>query len=343
MSASNHCHHWDAGVLLKALAMALAVLVPAAPAVAGRVEVPIYGGQVGGPVRVWVTLQIGDSAPIKAALDTGSVGLTVLRSAIPEGTELAEGPVSDAAFGSGDVLHGRVSRAAVALDGAAAADMPLLVVDSVGCVPQKPQCDAGKLAFADYRLMSEGAAGVGFQALLGIGLGNSTIGHPLTSIDVSRWIVDLPMRDDNHLGRLILDPTDAEVEGFQLFHSETAFVGPLGTLGGAFPGCITLQSSGERLCLPICFDTGATSLDLQSRDQRLFQRLQSAGKFSLEFGQGANRLAFDLALPPIFFQLDPPGEDRRSPRQALFAGLHPYLRYKVLYDYTNDQVGLKPH
>ena len=339
-------------IWLSGLAALLVVLFSMSPGVAvagstpsmtNRLELPLHFKFINGTARLWTPISIGGSRTVEATIDTGSVGLLVLPSAITDTANLPNLGGFRSSFGGGDSLIGLKTHATIAFgENGASADVPFGYITSAECIPQKPDCPAGKSAFQDYLIANEGLPGVGFKAILGVGMGSSTIGHPLTSIGVSRWIVVIPIPGIKDVGRLILNPDDADLAGFKIFDAGIAFAEPQGVLTGAFPGCLLVRGTGERLCVPICLDTGAAGLTLVTEDEQQFRRVQAGGQFTFEFGNGSDKLSFDLDIPPVGFTLAAPEPDPESPRNLLFAGIRPYLFYEVLYDSNNKQVGLKP-
>ena len=334
-----------------ALAAAVTVLIPlmnAGPLAAkgladgARAEVPIHFKFIEGTARMWVPISIGGSEPIEAILDTGSVELLVLRAALPGLGDVVEEGSFRSSFASGDSLSGVKTRGALTIGGTDGnTDVPFGLIDRVECLPNKTDCPGGHVAFEDYGIAGEGVAGQGFKAILGIGMGNSATGNPLTAVGVSRWIVVIPIPGVRDTGKLILNPSDVDLAGFQVYDSATAVVGPQSELDGAIPGCLLIRSTGERICMPICFDTGAAGLILVTRNNGEFQRVQSGGQFTFEFGSEESKLSFDLDVPPVGFSQAAPEPDLRSPRHLLFAGIRPYLFYEVFSDPGNNQVGLK--
>ncbi len=345
----RNCGTWVAQTLNSIQLAVFGLLVLAsAPALAQntapltqRLELPMHYRFINGTARLWVSISIGSGTAVEALLDTGSVGLLALSTAIADTGDLPDLGAFQTSFGSGDTLIGRQTHAEVSL-GDASADMPFAVITATDCIAQRPDCAANKMSFDDYRIANEGIVGEGFKAILGIGPGRSTAGHPLASIGVSRWIVIIPIPGRQEVGKLILNPDDSELAGFKMLDAGVAFSGPQGMVGGAFPGCLIVRSTGEQVCGPMCLDTGAAGLALVTPDKRQFKRVQAGAQFTFQFGGEEDKLRFDIDIPPVGFTLLPDEPDPKSPRQILFAGIRPYLFYEVLYDSDNAHVGLKP-
>ena len=341
-------HSWVATTLKNALPVVCGLLATAATPVlaqdAGqltqRVELPIRFKIVSGATRMWVPVSIGGSRTIEAIIDTGSVGMSVMSSVLDDTSDLPDLSAYQVSFGSGDNLHGRNTHGTVTL-GDTTADMPFAVITTAGCLPDKPECPSGKVPFEDFGLAGEGVPGEGFKAILGIGLGSSTSGHPLTSIGVTSWLIDIPIPGISEVGKLILNPDDADREGFKMIDAGVAFLDPDSVVGGSLPGCLTVRETSERVCGPIILDTGADALVMVTKNKPLFKRLEAGGQFDFEFGDSEDRLGFTIAIPPKGVQLQTPAPDLRAPRQILYAGVRPYGTFTVLYDAANNQVGLK--
>src|SRR6202042_1623596 len=115
-------------------------------------------------------------------------------------------------YASGSRYEGIVGEARVTI-GAAHGTGPVHLIRSIGCFAYLPHCPASRTTLEKYGIASDGLPGEGFKAILGVDMAPGRVGNPLRFLGASRWIVELP-RPDEANGRLILNPTDAELEGY---------------------------------------------------------------------------------------------------------------------------------
>ena len=229
--------------LQKGLTLLLAVITVAPLALAAetppRVEVPIYQTVLSdGAVRYWIPVAVGGNGPVRAMLDTGSFGLRILAQATPPNSYTTTGVQRTYAFQSGASLHGIIAEAVVDIGGAAAqAPIPIQVVQSVNCVPNKPACPVSKVSARDYLIGGDGLAGEGFPAIIGLSLRSAGVvpaaNNPLGLIGVRTWIITLPLPGDAEPGQMVLNPGRAETARFKLFQMPRQ---PAGGAGGGAGG-----------------------------------------------------------------------------------------------------------
>lgn len=309
----------------------------------GRSEVAIH--QVTrnrGARRFSVSVRVG-ARSIEAGLDSGSTGLRILPGVLSATDARIGSKKSTYFFGSGVRLSGVVGRARLTL-GALSGTVDLQLVESVGCTQKKPHCAAAHLPLERFGLMGSGMAGAGFKAILGVSMapaGPAGIPNPLVSMGVRRWIVELPRSADGRTGRLILNPTDAEVRAYVMFP----------VLGGSSPehgahdairACIVNKRTLATACGWLNMDTGAGGI--QVVNSHLRHPWRSGTPAVLVFGEGrAPHLVEHLVA----------GERSEASRMslktsakvdgvAIRAGIVPYLAFSVLYDPEHGRIGLKP-
>jgi hypothetical protein len=214
---------------------------------------------------------------------------------------------------------------------------------SASCKPERPKCGAAGVKLADYRIASAGIAGKGFQAILGIGIGSDRDPNPLLEAGAKRWIIEVPEIGSKAPGRLILNPDDKDLFGFYFsslsLHSSQLKM----AYRSSIDGCLIARKSGERLCGPILFDTGSTSLDLMIEDDAKFARFHNARYYTLEFGEGKQKLSWQFeALARAVAQLTPEHAGAQPGQILISAGMPPCIHFRVLYDYERDTIALKP-
>ncbi len=240
--------------------------LPAAAQTAERVEVPITQTQLSdGNIRYSVPVSFGGSTGVMAMLDTGSSGLRVLSKALAAPQSEDTGVVRDYHFQSGIVLHGSLVKTIVSV-GDATTSEPVVIqnVQEVKCGEMRPNCPVSKMDADSYGIGGDGVPNQGFQAILGLSLHHPQAalfaGNPLTSMGGRSWIVELPLPGDSNPGRLIINPTAAERQGFKM---SSAGKGPAPSAGAGgpdlsqlnhFPLCTTKATH----CPSVKLDTGSS-------------------------------------------------------------------------------------
>lgn len=328
-----------AGLLLLLLAALPVTALSAEPA--GRTEVPITGVvQTGGVMRYTVPVTVGGQ-PVTAMLDTGSAGLHLMPQAVKTDAYRISERDTQASYGSGVRLKGKLARADVSIGGAASVTATVEIVDDVACLPGRPQCPASRIDPEDYRIGGNGRVGEGFAAILGAGLRATDTENPLLQSTDGAWIISLPRPGEAAPGRLIINPTPEEKRGFTLFQLAPQ-QGPRGKgwADVALPACLVVKTVEKPICGPTLLDTGAPNLHLTSTEITRTWRPGDAAR--LVFGEGAAALAADFILgegPGARLSVSPPGAGRK--REGLNAGILPFYTFDVLYDARNGQIGLR--
>jgi len=313
--------------------IALLLTVVATPAVASppaaqpRAELPVAEVDYGGDRRYVVTVDIG-GRPVQAGLDTGSTGLRVLPRAMP--ADGKKGEHVHYGYSSGIGLDGHVVTVPVAF-GAVAGDAKVMGVEKVACDRPQAECGNFHLDIASYGIQGDGVPGQGFPAILGINLKDDTVGNPLEELGVRRWIVELPRPGEGHPGRLILNPTDAEVADYQR----------LGVArdSSQIDGCLVATSASGKVCAPTIFDSGAPGIRLMGLNGTPWPRGTAVDvqlsdgkrKADLPLVIGRRDLASGMMIQP--------GAQGRPPMISL--GLAPYFHWSVLYDADTHEIGLR--
>lgn len=332
-------------------AMAGLALLPASPgAVAGdsssaRLEVPITRTVLSnGEARYSIPLRIGDSPPINAMLDTGSIGLRVLSRAIPGLAAAPASAHSQYGYGSGVRITGAIVAKMVTIGSATTDDaVPIQVVQRVDCFERQPNCPASRVSQAEYGFGGDGLPQEGFDAIIGIALwpepAHDGPVNPLAHLGARRWIVELPLPNaDPNSGRLILNPTGDDLRNFTLFDQLTALPG---FQTEAIAGCLVNESVGRQFCGPIFFDTGSTPVHVYT--SQVSPRNWTPGMrghFSLE---GMPTTTADFAVRPGLIASYVSVSPQVGPRPVLISvGPLAFFKWAVLYDSTREMIGLRP-
>jgi hypothetical protein len=321
---------------------ALSGLACAQPAPAPRGELVIREVILSdGARRYVVPVKVGAVA-IDAGLDTGSTGLRVLPGVLSEADAKDGGHGETYAYGSGAELEGVVGEGEVAVGGLSGRST-LQLVRRVGCVISIPRCPASRVSAAEYGIEGDGLPGQGFKAILGINMSSTRIANPFTAVGARRWIVELPRPGEGAPGRIILNPTDAEVAGFALFALNPNLAGLGGGLHDAIPGCLINIASKEKACGAVTMDSGAPGIDVQNAN--LGSRAWPDGTAAIlgfydtaGHPQAAETLTVGLRQQASHLTFS---DNPRRRGTAIFSGLTVYFAYSVLYDADHQSVGLK--
>ena len=230
---------------LAALALALAAPAHAAPAPGARSEAEIRQTTLSnGARRYAVPVQVG-ATTLMTALDTGSTGLRILPGVLAAGDAVASAEAEIYGYASGSRYEGVVGDATVAI-GASRGRGPVHLIRSIGCFVYLPHCPASRTTLEKYGIASDGLPGEGFKAILGIDMAPGRVGNPLRFLGVQRWIVELP-RPDESQGRLVLNPTPAEMRGYVMIPLAAPYAHERGGgLHDAVPGCLSNPEARAR-------------------------------------------------------------------------------------------------
>lgn len=288
------------------------------------------------PVRVGATTLL-------AALDTGSTGLRILPDVLKPADAIAGPEAETYGYASGSRYEGFVADARIGI-GAAQGTGPVHLIKTIGCFVYLPHCPASRTTLPQYGIASDGLPGEGFKAILGIDMAPGRVGNPLRFLGAQRWIVELPRPGEGD-GRLILNPTEAETQGYVMVPLAAPYAHERGGgLHDAVPGCLVNAAAGQRACGVVLMDTGAPGLavangrlgaspwpDGSAVSLDLFDRTGGlAARVAMTVGQReqGTRLSYR--------------QESRVNGVVVYAGIAPYFAYSILYDPRRQMIGLKP-
>ncbi len=329
-------------VLAASPQQALAKKKRSPPPPPARIEIPIESTLMrSGSVRFWVPVTIGGVGPIRALLDTGSTGLLVFNAAL-EGKSFPKIGTFVYGFDSNEVLSGTINQARVSVGGLKS-DGPVRfgVVRKRKCAPKKPKCPIEMLKPEDYGIGGDGTAGEGFKAIIGLGLDRILIANPVMAAGGNSWIVSLPKPGVSGNGTLIVNPNAADLEGFRRYPLAREAKRLLGAFRASLPGCLKAAESGFTLCGQVGLDTGAPRVYAKVDKTPEIAAARTPQRFKLEIAEGDGKvdIALDETLhtgPLVYFVAVP---KQKTP--AINAGVLPYYSYQVLYDFDQNEIGLK--
>jgi hypothetical protein len=320
----------------------LALLAVASPAggqpTPPRVEVPIEAVRLSDGVhRYGVRISVGGKM-VLAGIDTGASGLRLMPDGAAGAAVSDTGTAENFSFGSGARPAGTVGRARIAI-GALAGEGSVQLVKAVDCAPGRPNCP-GRLGLG-YGFLGDGLPGEGFRVLLGGAMGPTSIDSPFAVIGARRWIIEVPRPGESGPGRLILNPTDAEVADYvkvRLVGGHAESDG--GGLHDAVFGCLRQVSNGRRLCGLTTLDTGAFGVRVLNAPPG-GPSFATGEALSMEFldPDRTSKASASMVVGRTA-QLVAPGSAPRN-QTILQLGIGPYYAYSVLYDPSRRWLGLK--
>lgn len=330
-------------VILLVLALASAVPSYGASGPPARSEAPIHQTMLSnGAHRYAVPIVVGGTA-LLASLDTGSTGLRILPGVLQPADAAVSAEPETYGYASGSRYEGVVGDARVAI-AAAEGTAPVHLIRTIGCYASLPHCPASRTTLDKYGFASDGLPGEGFKAILGIDMAPGRVGNPLRFLGVRRWIVELPRPGDDR-GRLILNPTEAETEGYVMVPLAAPYAHERGGgLHDAVPGCLSNDATGARACGVVLMDTGAQGLAVLNASLGEAPWPDGAAA-ALELFDASGRVAAREALTVGLRDQGTRLTWRREGRVqgvVIYAGVSPYLAYSVLYDARRQMIGLKP-
>ncbi len=320
------------------LGLALAAL-PLLAQAQTRAEAPIRGVELSdGTPRYAVPITVG-GVTVDAGLDSGSTGLRVLPGVVPP--DQAKGARGTSySYDSGTELNGVISEVTVGIGGLSG-PAPVELVRKAGC-RGLARCPAEKVPFDQFGIQGNGLPGEGFKAILGINMGPDDTPNPLMKLGVKRWIIELPLRDDPKPGRLILNPTDQEIQGYTIFKIDPAFADRHGGLHDALRGCVVDTKTKRSFCGPMDLDTGAPGIQVGwSTAEAAFPAGDPA---QVVFARGNTPVLaadFEVGARAVSSRMSVRTEPRQ-PGARIYLGVMPYMGFSVLYDPAAGTIGLKP-
>ncbi|WP_267382364.1 MULTISPECIES: hypothetical protein [unclassified Sphingomonas] len=302
-----------------------AIMVASPPASAQRAELPVRLVALPNGDRRFATTLTIDGRSVEVGIDTGSTGLRVLPRGLGGRTDTPAGPKVIYRYDVGTAIEGEAVVVPVAA-GPIAGPVKLMRIAAIGCTPDHPDCPAARAILSTYGIQSDGIAGQGFAAILGIRLKHEEIDNPFAQLGIRRWIVELP-RSATEQGRIVLNPTDAEIAGYARIAVDR---------DGTTPGCLV---GPQRICGRAFFDSGAAGLRVL-RDAP-FRPWANGTPATISVGSGAATRSITVTIgrrdqaSGLFYA-------RRDGDTRLSLGFAPYFRWSVLYDTDEREVGVKP-
>ncbi|WP_010183784.1 hypothetical protein [Sphingomonas sp. PAMC 26605] len=309
--------------------IALLLLFPSI-AMAQRAELPIREVDLSDGTRRYTVTLVIDGQPVQAGLDTGSTGLRVLPRALNDAARRDSGPAARYSYDSGTQFRGQAIRRTLAI-GAISGNVQLQRIDRVECVPDQPTCPASRVDAAHFGIQGNGHPSEGFDAIFGIRTKPDLVANPLVQLGARRWIVELP-RPGEAAGRIILNPTPAELNGFTLIALDK---------DDTSNGCLLAEHPERVLCARALFDTGAPGLRIIGGPS--VTPWPDGTRAQVTIGVGGATASMPVVIgrreqaSGMFYV---PLARRAVGRLSL--GLAPYFHWAVLYDADRAAIGVRP-
>jgi hypothetical protein len=326
--------------LAAAAAVVCAAIHPATACAQGaaRIEVPVRDVvQSNRQHRYTMAITVG-GVPIEAAIDSGSTGLRILPGVVPAVAEQSTGRRTSYSYGNGVEFDGAIVEADVTIG--AAGRVRFQQIDKVGCRPGLRGCQATQVKPEEFGIESGGLPNEGFKAILGINMASDIAPNPLMALGARRWIIELPRPGDGQPGRLVLNPSDAEVAGYRLFRIDGQFARQRGGLHDAIAGCLINKAIQKSVCGPTHLDTGFPGMEVVMSDPPEAWRPRAPVTMTF-LDEGKPVIGADFAIgeePGSRFKFrTQPG----TPGAQILLGTLPYYAFSVLYDPESKTVGLK--
>ncbi|MGZ3344652.1 MAG: hypothetical protein ACXU82_08445 [Caulobacteraceae bacterium] len=303
-----------------------------------RVEIPIREVvQSNGQHRYTIPITVG-GVQIEAGIDSGSTGLRILPGVVPAAAEQGSGRRTSYSYDNGVEFDGVVVEADMTIG--VSGRVKFQQIDKVGCKPGLRTCQAVTVKPEAFGIQSGGLPNEGFKAILGINMATDVAPNPFMAMGVKRWIIDLPRPGEGKPGRLVLNPADAEVADYKLFHIDDQFGDQRGGLHDAIQACIVNNSNKRSYCGPTDLDTGAPGVQVAASDASDMWRPQTPVTIAFyDRGRAVIGAEFTVGQGPgtrLSFRAPP-----RRPETHIYLGIMPYFAFSTLYDPAARTIGLK--
>lgn len=278
--------------------------------------------------RLGVPLQL-DGKAVYVALDTGTQGVRVLKSVLPNANYAAAGERTSLSFANGAQVSGAAVKLPVSLAGTTPTPMTAQAVDDIRCLPGARRC----VAMDGYT----GEFGWAFSGIVGVGAAqpqDTCCTSPLRALPGNigqRYLVhanfDKPY--------LVLSPSNALMSGYTLVPMAVAKDG-----GAQWPrGCVNVAGK-TTFCAPVVFATGNSGMIRIETDTAPDgvgdgdeDAVLKQGNFDVALGLGSWIHRYDAAQ--VSFVKAKAGQNR------IVIGLAAMQNVDVLFDFSRGQLGLQ--
>jgi hypothetical protein len=238
-------------------------------------------------------------------------------------------------YSSGVRYDGHEAQATLAI-GALAAKAGFQDIERLSCLDTHPNCPIVKPE--DVGKRGNSLTGGRFRAVLGINMANADVPNPLMALGVQRWIVELPRPGSDQQGKLILNPTDAEIADFVRLPVLAAYRNQKGGLHDAITGCLVLGKDAKS-CGSLLMDTGVSGV-LANGPSNLSPPVDGA-QAALAFFDSSQLRASESFATGNRDQASRVAVNKQA-NPMIVAGQLPFFAFDVLYEPGPGDLGLKP-
>lgn len=313
------------------------------------------GGTLFEGYRLALPFQLGSAPPIDAFLDTGSVGVQVVATALSSeqmaAIQLTDVPL-EVEFSGGVIAAGLVGIASVTLgDRTTPVPIPIIVYRTFSCAPNSGCAEAQMTEDVMAQSIFSG-----FAAIVGAGLRNQelaaqAVGSPIPQLPGQpSFVVEAPAYGTTATGTLHIGPSAEEVARYATFQLPSYDGGsPLSNGTPAWddisiPACIDDQTAGTDYCANAVLDTGSPETFVYLTSQTTTSSLPPGDDVAVTVGPTSSPIGqFQVAIS----NNPQPGQDLFVLTQPISGlgdllnlGLTVFFQYNVYFNPVSGQIGL---
>jgi hypothetical protein len=281
-----------------------------------------------GHARLGLAIQL-DGAARYVALDTGTQGVRVLKSALPGSNYASAGGVTSLWFANGSEVVGAAVTVPFSVSGTKPAPIAAQAVDTVRCMPGARGCVAIDGYSGEFGWAFSGIAGVGAQQP-----GDACCTHPLRALPGNigqRYVV----RANFARPFLVLSPSNAITKDFTMVPLTASQAGAT-----QWPkGCVRVADK-MTFCAPLVFATGSSGMIRIETDKAPnwtddndVGKVLNQGNYETAIGAGSWTHRYELAQVTIV--------KAKPDTNRIMVGLMAMQNIDVLFDFPHGQLGLR--
>ena len=305
------------------LSVALSIPVNADPPAAlsgeGSIVVPLHVERgPWGDVHLGIDVTVDDTTS-RVLLSTATMGLHILAARVGSAARRT-GQDAATVYSNGLSLHGAEAKTTLRIGTAHADDVPIALVDSYDCSPERPHCPAANLATPEM-------FGTLFPGILGIGLMAPTpsrcCGNPLPSLagGVGRSYI---VRANFAGPTLTLNPDAATVTRFTMVEALQDWTW----------GCISIEGAQpNQVCGGVMFDTSSPQMHVTTTGVGHPGVFPNHTPVTLRVGDFSH--AFDIGPETPRHLII-----QRGSQNAIVVGLAYMQDLDLYYDFATNRIGL---
>ncbi|WP_425435434.1 hypothetical protein [Paraburkholderia ribeironis] len=277
--------------------------------------------------RLGLPVQL-DGKPVYVALDTGTQGVRILKSALPGSSYASAGGVTSLSFANGAQVVGATVTLPFSVAGMKPAPIAAQAVDTVRCLPSAKRC----IAIDGYT----GEFGWAFSGIIGVGAdlpGDNCCTQPLRALPGNmgqRYLVHANVAKPY----LVLSPSGALTQDYTMLPMAVSKNG-----AAQWPtGCVRVADK-MTFCAPLVFATGNSGMIRIETDKTPnwtdddeIGKVLKQGNYEAAIGIGSWAHRYDNAQVTIV-KAEPDAN-------RIVIGLMAMQNIDVLFDFTRGQLGL---